>query len=88
MAAVRSNSSTVVAGRFTLPADVLPAERVSVSVAILDQDLRADAIRVNATRQTLQGGQWAEAPVAAATIQRLEDIILTKARELRRSTVN
>ncbi|QZH76205.1 MAG: DUF3576 domain-containing protein [Erythrobacter sp.] len=64
-----------------------PNERVKVSVSILDQDLRADALRVAASRQTLQGGQWVEAPVQAATIQRLEDIILTKARDLRRSTV-
>lgn len=65
-----------------------PEERVSVSVAILDSNLRADAIRVNATRQVLQSGQWVEAPVQAATIQRLEDIILTTARDLRRATVN
>ncbi|KLI64650.1 DUF3576 domain-containing protein [Aurantiacibacter marinus] len=65
-----------------------PSERVKVSVAILDQDLRADALRVAASRQTLQAGQWVEAPVQAATIQRLEDIILTKARDLRRSTVS
>lgn len=64
-----------------------PSERVKVSVSILDQDLRADALRVAASRQTLQSGQWVEAPVQAATIQRLEDIILTKARDLRRSTV-
>ena len=64
-----------------------PNERVSVSVAILDQQLRADALRVNATRQVMQGGQWVEAPVQAATVQRLEDIILTKARDIRRSTI-
>jgi len=65
-----------------------PNERVKVSVAILDQDLRADALRVAASRQVLQGGTWVEAPVQAATVQRLEDIILTKARDLRRSAVS
>ena len=65
-----------------------PNERVSVSVTILDQTLRADALRVNATRQVMQNGQWTEAPVQAATIQKLEDIILTTARDIRRSTVN
>ena len=64
-----------------------PAERVKVSVSILDQDLRADALRVAASRQVLQNGVWVEAPVQAATVQRLEDIILTKARDLRRSAV-
>ncbi|APE27350.1 DUF3576 domain-containing protein [Aurantiacibacter gangjinensis] len=65
-----------------------PNERVKISVAILDQDLRADALRVGATRQVLTNGQWVDAPVQAATVQRLEDIILTQARDLRRSTVN
>lgn len=64
-----------------------PNERVKVSVSILDQDLRADAVRVAASRQLLQGNTWVEAPVQAATVQRLEDIILTKARDLRRSSV-
>jgi len=64
-----------------------PNERVKVSVSILDQDLRADALRVAASRQVLQGGTWVDAPVQAATVQRLEDIILTKARDLRRSAL-
>ena len=38
-------------------------------------------------RQTNQGGQWVAAPVQAATVQKLEDIILTKARDLRRQAV-
>lgn len=64
-----------------------PGERVKVSVAILDEDLRADALRVAASRQVLQDGTWIEAPVQAATVQKLEDIILTKARDLRRSAI-
>jgi predicted small lipoprotein YifL len=64
-----------------------PNERVKVSVSILDQDLRADALRVAASRQVLQGGTWVEAPVQAATVQKLEDVILTKARDLRRSAI-
>jgi hypothetical protein len=62
-----------------------PSERVRVSVAILDAALRADALRVTAARQTLQNGQWLDAPVAAATVQRMEEIILTRARDLRRA---
>ncbi|MCB2066437.1 MAG: DUF3576 domain-containing protein [Erythrobacter sp.] len=64
-----------------------PNERVKVSVTILDQNLRADALRVVASRQVMQNGQWTDAPVQAATVQRLEDIILTKARDLRRSAI-
>jgi hypothetical protein len=64
-----------------------PGERVKVTVSILDRDLRADALRVAASRQVGQGGSWVEAPVQAATVQKLEDIILTRARDLRRSAV-
>lgn len=64
-----------------------PGERVKLTVAILDQDLRADALRVSASRETNQNGTWVEVPVSAATVQKLEDIILTRARDLRRTAV-
>lgn len=64
-----------------------PGERVKMTITILDQDLRADALRVAASRQVSQGGGWVDAPVQAATVQKLEDIILTKARDLRRQAV-
>ena len=64
-----------------------PGERVKLTVAILDQDLRADALRVAASRQVYQNGAWVDAPVTAATVQKLEDIILTRARDLRRASV-
>ena len=64
-----------------------PGERVKLTVAVLDPDLRADALRVSAARQVNQNGQWVDAPVSAATVQKLEDIILTRARDLRRAAV-
>jgi hypothetical protein len=64
-----------------------PSERVKVTATILDADLRADALRVTAAREVMQGGQWAPAPVTAATVQRLEEIILTRARDLRRQAI-
>ena len=64
-----------------------PGERVKLTVSILDQDLRSDALRVSAARQVLQNGAWTDAPVSAATVQKLEDIILTRARDLRRASV-
>jgi len=64
-----------------------PTERTKVTVTILDQDLRADGVRVAALREINQGGQWVAAPVEAATVQKLEDIILTKARDLRRAAI-
>lgn len=62
-----------------------PNERMKLTVSILDPELRADALRVAASRQTLRNGQWSDAPVQAATVQKLEEIILTKARDLRRN---
>ncbi|MBY8829135.1 DUF3576 domain-containing protein [Hephaestia mangrovi] len=64
-----------------------PAERMKLTVTILDQDLRADALRVAASRQIRQNGQWVDAPVQAATVQKLEDIILSRARDLRRQSI-
>jgi hypothetical protein len=64
-----------------------PGERVKLTVSILDQDLRADALRVAASRQVNQGGNWVDAPVSAATVQKLEDVILTRARDIRRATI-
>ena len=78
-----SNGGVIVTDWYANPNN--PNERMKVSVAILDQDLRADALRVAASRQVSQSGQWVDAPVQAATVQKLEDIILTKARDLRRS---
>ena len=80
-----SNGGVIVTDWYINPSN--PGERVKVSVTILDQDLRADAVRVAASRQIAQGGGWVDAPVQAATVQKLEDIILTKARDLRRSAV-
>ncbi len=80
-----SNGGVIVTDWYANPRN--PNERVKVTVTILDQDLRADALRVAASRQVAQAGGWVDAPVSAATVQRLEDIILTKARDLRRGAI-
>ncbi|WP_188645800.1 DUF3576 domain-containing protein [Tsuneonella deserti] len=80
-----SAGGVIVTDWYTNPRD--PNERVKMTVSILDRDLRADAVRVAASRQVSQGGQWVDAPVQAATVQKLEDIILTKARQLRRQAI-
>ncbi|MBW8754860.1 MAG: DUF3576 domain-containing protein [Sphingomonadales bacterium] len=80
-----SNGGVIVTDWYANPSN--PGERVKVTVTILDQDLRADALRVAASRQVAQGGGWVDAPVQAATVQKLEDIILTKARDLRRNAI-
>jgi hypothetical protein len=80
-----ANSGVIITDWYSNPRS--PGERVKLTVAILDQDLRADALRVAASRQVNQNGAWVDAPVSAATVQKLEDIILTRARDLRRSSV-
>jgi hypothetical protein len=78
-----SNGGVIVTDWYANPA--VPAERVKVTVSILDQDLRADAVRVAVQRQINRNGEWVTAPVQAATAQRMEDLILTRARDLRRA---
>jgi len=80
-----SNGGVIVTDWYTNPNT--PGERVKLTVSIIDQDLRADALRVAASRQVNQNGVWVDAPVAGATVQKLEDIILTRARDLRRTSV-
>ena len=79
-----SSGGVIVTDWYTSPQN--PGERIKLTVSILDQDLRADALRVAASRQVNQSGAWVDAPVAAATVQN-EDIILTRARDLRRTSI-
>ncbi|MFQ5763900.1 MAG: DUF3576 domain-containing protein [Rhodospirillales bacterium] len=64
-----------------------PRERFKLNVYILGRALRADGVRVAVFRQVQDGGGWRDAPVAARTDTRIEDAILTKARQLRRETL-
>lgn len=80
-----SNGGVIVTDWYVNPQS--PTERMKLTVTILDQDLRADALRVAASRERMVGGSWIAAPVQAATVQKLEDIILTRARDLRRSSI-
>ena len=85
LAQTDSNGGVVVTDWYIDPHT--PGERMKLTVSILDQDLRADAVRVAASRQVSQNGAWVDAPVKAATVQKLEEIILTKARDLRRMAI-
>ena len=80
-----ANSGVIITDWYTSPTN--SGERIKLTVSILDQELRSDALRVAASRQVNQAGAWVDAPVAAATVQKLEDIILTRARDLRRATI-
>ena len=83
LAQVDSNGGVIVTDWYINPQS--PNERVKVSVAILDTDLRADALRVSVNRQALGAAGWVDAPVRAGTVQKLEETILERARRTRQS---
>jgi hypothetical protein len=85
IAQVDSNGGVIITDWYVSPQT--PNERVKVTVTVLDTNLAADAVRVNVQRQTLGATGWAEASVRAGTVQRLEETILSKARDLRRAAV-
>ena len=60
------------------------SERFKVNVYILDQVLRADALRVTVFRQVREGGTgWVDAKVNPSTPREMENAILNRARQLR-----
>lgn len=61
----------------------VPNERMKVTVYILDKSLRADGLKVAVFRQVKATDGWTDAQVATDTATKLEDAILTRARELR-----
>jgi hypothetical protein len=60
-----------------------PDERLKVTVYIMDRALRADGLKVVVFRQVRNGNAWQDAPASPDTAHKLEDSILTRARELR-----
>ena len=65
-----------------------PNERLKVTVYIMDRTLRADALKVVVFRQIRNGATWADAQPSPDTARKLEDSILTRARELRLASIN
>lgn len=59
-------------------------ERFKLNVAILDKQLKAGGVRVSAFRQTQDdAGAWRDAAVDSEVARKLEETILTRARELK-----
>ena len=81
-----SNGGVIVTDWYANPQQ--PGERMKVTVSILDTELRADAVKVTANRQTIGGTGWVDAPVRPGTVQKLEETILSRARDMRRSQYN
>jgi hypothetical protein len=64
-----------------------PDEHMKVTVYILDRRLRADAVRVSVFRQVRSANGWADAQTNPDTGIRLENAILSRARELRLASI-
>lgn len=61
-----------------------PGERYKVNVIILDRQLRADSVKITTFRQLKdKAGNWKDAPSDPKLGRKLEDTVLTRARELR-----
>ena len=60
-----------------------PGERFKLTVLILDREMKADGIRVRVFKQAAQAGSWKEAMAPADMGTKLEDAILTRARQMR-----
>jgi len=60
-----------------------PNRRLKLAVFVVGLELRSDAIQVRAYVQTRDGNTWTNAGRDADLGQKLEDLILTRARELR-----
>ncbi len=65
-----------------------PDERFKIQVFILDTRLRADGIAVQVFRQTGKDNQWTDADTDPDTSVQIENAILTRARQLRISTLD
>ena len=65
-----------------------PDERLRATAYILDQNLRADALKVSIFKQVRSGTGWNDAPVDADTARQIENAILTRARQLYIATVD
>ena len=65
-----------------------PDERLKVTIYIMDRALRADGLKVVVFRQTRTAGAWSDAQPSPDTAHKLEDAILTRARELRLASLN
>ncbi|MEO0412896.1 MAG: DUF3576 domain-containing protein [Pseudomonadota bacterium] len=81
MDGIDGQSGTILTEWYVNP-DV-PTERLKVNVFVLDEALRADSLRVSVFREVAGPGGWNAAPLRAGTAERIEDAILTRAREIR-----
>ena len=64
------------------------SQRIKIAVFILGRELRADAIRVQVYAQEYQNSNWTDNGIDADLARKMEDLILTRAREIRAANAN
>jgi len=65
-----------------------PNERIKMTFFVLDLELRSDAIRVQVYVQRQENGVWVDSGTDSALGRKLEELVLTRAREIRAAGVN
>ena len=70
---------------YSAPED--PNEQMKVTVYILDKRLRADGLKVSVFRQVRATSGWVDSQVNPETSTKLENAILSRARQLRLATL-
>ena len=88
LASVDTFGGTIITEWYANPSD--PTRRIKVSVFVLDQELRSDGIRAEVYVQDRSGSssEWIDAGRDPGFAARLEDLILTRAREIRSSGIS
>ena len=64
-----------------------PNERIKITFFVLDLELRSDAIRVKVYVQRQDDGVWVDSGTDSALGRKIEDLVLTRAREIRAAGV-
>jgi hypothetical protein len=60
-----------------------PDERYKLNVFVIGSQLRSDAIQVSAFQQEKRRGKWVDITVDPSIATKIEDAILTRARQIR-----
>jgi hypothetical protein len=65
-----------------------PNRRLKLAVFVVGLELRSDAVQVRAYVQTRNGNNWTNAGRDSELSRKLEDLVLTRARELRAAVIS
>lgn len=86
LAAADSKGGVIVSDWYTAPNT--PNERIKVTIYISSQQLRADALKVTIHKQIRGKTDWVNATTDTSVATEIEDLILSRARQLRVKSLN